>query len=56
MPGAGPGDVVVGAWLALVAIAGIFIGLHVGEVQTRVPATVAADRDPDKPVVADFGT
>ncbi len=46
-----------GAWLALVAIAGIFLGLYVREVQTRLPPD-SVDGDVDRsgrPVVADFG-
>ncbi len=44
-----------GAWLALVAIAGIFVGLYIREVQTRVPAAGDGDDRSDQPVVADFG-
>jgi len=44
-----------GAWLALVAIAGIFIGLHVREIQTRGPVTVGTEHTIDGPLGADIG-
>ncbi|MDH3300676.1 MAG: YeeE/YedE thiosulfate transporter family protein [Acidimicrobiia bacterium] len=44
-----------GAWLALVAIAGIFLGLYIREVQTRVPLSPGDREQHNRPVVADFG-
>lgn len=44
-----------GAWLALVAIAGIFLGLYIREIQTRVPLTPGDGEESSQPVVADFG-
>lgn len=44
-----------GAWLALVAIAGIFLGLYIREIQTRAPMTLEDGDRHSRPVVADFG-
>lgn len=44
-----------GAWLGLVATAGIFLGLYLREVQTREPAEVGDRKRRGIPAVANFG-
>ncbi len=44
-----------GAWLALVAIAGIFLGLYIREIQTRGPLAPGDGERANRPAVAEFG-
>ncbi|MDH4279335.1 MAG: YeeE/YedE family protein [Acidimicrobiia bacterium] len=44
-----------GAWLSLVAIAGIFLGLYAREVQTKASIVAGDGEGRGMPVVADFG-
>lgn len=44
-----------GAWLGLVAVAGVFLGLYLREIQTRKPAPAGSGIRRGIPAVANFG-